>query len=177
MNWERSSLRNGSAGQCRAPYLGESDSALLSVSAADIGLQTFMTLPGVDKPVTLGMWAGWSAVSWPTIPPWLEGSRSACRRSSTARTSRVPLYVRTDGEGRFVVPALAEGSMIFTVDLPDRGHPIGPTRRPRPDRCRQENHLDIALKRAIRVRGIVLERGTKPADPGGGRDDRRRLSG
>src|SRR4029078_7843700 len=40
-------------GNVELTYLGESDSALLSVSTADLGIQNFMTQPGIGKSVSL----------------------------------------------------------------------------------------------------------------------------
>ena len=160
-------LRTDQEGKVEIPYLGENDSPLMTLSTADLGIQQIQLQPKSDKAITLrpvGRVVGRVVADDPAavrriaivLGTQFDGKEASGRA-----------YTRTDGEGRFVVPVLAEGSMVFMVHAP------GSLYRPVQESltaiaANRENRLEIQLKRAVRVRGTVRERGTSRPIPGVG---------
>jgi RNA polymerase sigma factor (sigma-70 family) len=70
--------------------------------------------------------------------------------------------VKPDGEGRFEVPALAQGNLAFVVQAP-KDSPLRaqvPAYRSLTLKAGATTNVTIPLKPAVRVKGVVRERGT-----------------
>jgi Carboxypeptidase regulatory-like domain len=158
-------LRTDQDGNVDVPYLGENDSPMLTVDTVDLGIQLIQLQPKNDKPFTLrpvGKVVGRVVADELAIARGIEitlGTQFDGKDSAgSART-------KTDAEGRFVVPALAEGSMSYMVALPPGSSYRAVQESLSQNVANRDNHLEIHLKRAVRVRGVVQERGTNRPIP------------
>ncbi len=71
----------------------------------------------------------------------------------------------TDDQGRFHVPALANGIFFASVDVPPQSLYRAPRIRDRDFKAASRIELEIPLKRMLHVRGVIRENGTgKPVE-------------
>ena len=161
-------LRTDQEGKVDIPYLDENDAPLMTLSTADLGIQQIQLQPKNDKAITLrpvGRVVGRVVADDPAVVRGIEvhlGTQFEGKEASGSASTR------TDGEGRFVVPALAEGTMLFMVHAAP-GSPFRPVQGSLTQiMANRENRLEIKLKRAVQVRGAVRERGTNRPIPGVG---------
>lgn len=161
-------LRTDQEGKVDIRYLGENDSPLVTLSTADLGIQQIQLQPKSDTAITLrpvGRVLGRVVADDPAA---VSGIAITLGTQFEGKDASGSASTRTDEEGRFVVPALAEGSMVFMVRAA-RGSLSRPVQESlTPIAANRENRLEIHLKRAIRLRGTVRERGTNRPIPGAG---------
>ncbi len=157
---EQLAARTDEQGKAEISYVQPGEAPILTVSTADLGVQEIQWQPPSDKAITLlpvGRVVGRVRADDPAvvrgIPIYLGTQFNGKSVSGLAST-------RTDDQGRFVVPALAEGLMLFQVGVAPRSpyRPVQPAFTP--IAANRENHLEITLKRGVRVRGQVRERGS-----------------
>jgi protocatechuate 3,4-dioxygenase beta subunit len=155
-------------GKVELSYLETSASALLSVTTADDGIHHLFTQPGSDGSVTLGAVGRVAGRVIADDPAVVRGVTIGLSTTADGKAGSGAAYVRTEDEGRFAVPALAEGALIYSVNLPD-GSPYRPEQKsPSRVTAARENRLEITLRRAIPVHGTVRERGTNRPIAGAG---------
>ena len=161
-------VRTDQEGKVDIPYLDQTDAPLMTISTADLGTQQIQLQPKTDKAITLspvGRVAGRVVADDPAAE---RGIKVYLGTQFEGKSASGSASARTDADGRFFVPALAAGSMLFMVHV-EPGSPYRPVQEaPTPIVANRENRLEIQLKRAVRVRGTVRERGTSRPIPGVG---------
>ena len=137
----------------------------MTINTAILGTQVVQLQPNRDKPITLRAAGRVTGRVVADDPAAVKGLDVRLGTQFESKDTAGMASTRTDAKGRFVVAAMAEGTMSFMVS----GTPGSPYRAGeeslRPIIAGQENHLEIRLTRAVRARGVVRERGTNKPIP------------
>ena len=164
-------VRTNQEGSVEIPYLDENAAPLCNVTTADLGVQQIQLQQFQqtgNKPIVLrpvGRVVGRVVADDPAAA---RGIVFYLGTQFDGKDSSGRAHARTDNEGRFTVPALAEGSMLFMVHA-SPGSPYRPAQGSMTKVvANQENRLEIQLQRAVHVGGTVRERGTNRPVPGTG---------
>ncbi len=165
---ERLALRTDQEGKVEIPYLDEASSPLMTISTADLGTQQIQLQPKSDKAITLRPVGRVVGRVLADDPAATRGIVVYVGTQFDGKDAAGRAFTRTDGEGRFVIPALAEGSMIFMLPSAP-GVPFRPVQESLSQMmANRENVIEIRLKPAVLLHGTVRERGTNRPIPGAG---------
>ncbi len=161
-------LRTDRQGKVEIPYLDQGSSPLMTITTSDLGIQQIQLQPDREKPITLRPVGRVSGRVVSDDPAAARGILVYLGTQYDGKDTAGRASTRTDNEGRFVVDAVAEGSMLFMIH-PAPESPYRPAQGAMTQiSAGRENVLKIELKRGVRVRGLVRERGTNRPIPGVG---------
>jgi hypothetical protein len=157
---DRLAVTTDAAGACRLTGLARSAVAIFRIEAPGLGVQYYSPREDGRKPIALkpvGRVVGRVVADDPAAT---RGVAVVIGTQFDGGEIAGSAAVTTDDQGRFEVPALAAGQGNYQVHVPD-AHPYRAAQAGlRPIEAGRRNEVEIPLRRAVRLNGIVRERGT-----------------